>query len=350
MPLRFSWAIAAAGVLAMSPAAGQQQAVPVQVAAAEEIEATPTTWVAGTVIARDDSRLAAEVSGRLEAVRDVGEVVRAGDIVARIERRQLELQEAEAEAQIAPIRARMEFLEREAQRLEKLAARDAAARSQLDEVASGYREYAGQLEAARMRLALVRDRLQRTDIDAPFDGVIVERVKSRGERVDEGDVVVRLVDTSNLEIRARIPLELTPYAAQGSTLEVMSGDHRFPAVVRTLVPVGDDSSRLYELRLRPQAPVWLAGQAVRLAVPVSEKRRFVAVHRDALVIRQDEISVFKVNHEGLAESVRVTLGIAQGNMVEVNGNVLPGEPVVVRGNERLRPGQPVTIQERELPL
>ena len=67
--------------------------------------------------------------------------------------------------------------------------------------------------------------------------------------------------------------------------------------------------------------------------------------RDALVLRAEGISVFVVNGDNTANQVAVTPGIGQGEDIEVSGDLEPGDRVVVRGNERLQPGQEVAIQD-----
>lgn len=325
-------------------AAEQLRSVPVQVVEAVEVEIAPTTWVPATVIGRDDSRLAAEVSGRLEDVLEVGDRVEKGDIIAHIESTTFELRVAEAEAEIIPLAAKLDFYRRESNRLEVLARKNNAAKNRLDEVSSNYNEYTGRLKVAKTRLALDLDQLQRTVVKAPFAGVIMHRYHTKGERVDVGDLIVRLVNTESLEIQAWVPASSIPYLNPGKELRVSDNKFEQTATVRVLVPVGDDISRLYELRLNFENPDWTVGYAVRVAVPMSNKRKILAVPRDAIVLRPNDIKVFKINADGVAESITVELGIAQDNLIEIIGDIRPGDVVVIRGNERLRDGQKVLLQ------
>jgi multidrug efflux pump subunit AcrA (membrane-fusion protein) len=74
-------------------------------------------------------------------------------------------------------------------------------------------------------------------------------------------------------------------------------------------------------------------------------RDALVVNRDALILRPGGISVFVVDQDNTVRQVPVTTGIGSGPLIEVAGDVRPGERVVVRGNERLRPGQAVTVAE-----
>ena len=80
-----------------------------------------------------------------------------------------------------------------------------------------------------------------------------------------------------------------------------------------------------------------------MSLPATAPRRVTAVPRDALVLRADRVSVFVIGEENTARRVDVELGAAEGNFIEVTGDVRPGDSVVIRGGERLRDGQAVTI-------
>lgn len=334
--------------LLASPSAPAQQsrAFPVRVVNAVEMEAAPTSWVPGTVIGRDDSKLSAEVDGKLEQVLEVGDRIAAGGTIARLDPITFEFQVAEAKAEIISLQAKLDFYHREVKRLETLAKMNNAAKNRLDEVSSDYADYTGRLEAARTRLAQAQDRLRRTGIKAPFPGVVTERYQAKGERISAGTPILRLVNLESLEIQARVPQTSIAYLKPGIMLDVFDGETSREASVRAIVPVGDDISRLYELRMNYDNPVWMVGQAVRVAVPVSNKRTILAVPRDALVIRQSDIKIFRVNEKSVAEAVAVKTGLAHGDMIEIIGDVRPQDLVVTRGNERLRPGMEVMIQER----
>jgi RND family efflux transporter MFP subunit len=309
-----------------------------------QIEIFSKNWLSGTVMGRYDSNIAAEVEGNLEQVLDVGERVSKGDKLASIEAFTLSLHADEMEAEILPKEARLDFLQREVKRLTMLAEKNNAAKNRLDEVSSQYKQTRGEIKVAKARHAQAKDQLARTVIYAPFDGVVTERYKSHGERVERGDQVVRLVNTSDLEIQVRVPQSAISNIQNDSEILVKDAEHTNTARLRTYVPVGDPQSRLYELRLSFEEPDWMSGHAVRVSVPVSKPKRVIAVPRDALVIRQNNISVFKINDSNMAEYVAVEIGLTRDDLIEIIGAITAGDKIVVRGNERLRPGQPVTIQ------
>jgi RND family efflux transporter MFP subunit len=315
----------------------------VKVATASVQALAPVTLVPGTVASRNDARLAAEVDGRLLSVADVGTEVVAGDPVATIEDTVLRLRQQELEAEITRATARLQFLENEEQRFAALAKSNLAAATQLDQTRSERDVARGDLQVARSRLAQNQDQLERTVVRAPFDGMVVERLMTPGERVESGGIVVRMVDQANLEVVARAPLEYYPYVQRGQVLDISSSRANSQAVVRTVVAVGDLNTHQFELRLDLLEQDYPVGQTLRVAVPMSELREVLTVPRDALVLRPGSISVFVIGDDQLARQVNVQTGIGSGDLIEVIGDIADGDTVVVRGNERLRPGQGVSI-------
>jgi hypothetical protein len=82
-----------------------------------------------------------------------------------------------------------------------------------------------------------------------------------------------------------------------------------------------------------------------VSIPTSDSRQALTVPRDALVLRPEGQSVFIIDADNMAQQVQVTVGIGQGDRIEILGTVSPGDRVVIRGNERLQPGQPVDIMD-----
>jgi RND family efflux transporter MFP subunit len=335
-----------AGVLVLFSPLAQAQfggASPVELSEARVTSMAPTMQVAGTVVSRSDAFLSAEVEGRLMEVADVGSSVQAGDVIARIEDTTLRLRAQELAAEITRAQARLRFLEAELTRFERLAETNLAAVSQIEQTRSERDVAISDLTVVRSRLEQIEDQLQRTRIMAPFPGVIAERVAQAGERVAVGTRVVRLVNPGSLEVVARAPLSYYRYVQPGDELGLRFADQELIAPVRTVVSVGDESRHVFELRLdlAERLPV---GQTVRVTIPTADVREVLAVPRDALVLRGDGIAVFIVDDDNTARRIRVTTGIGAGDWIEVSGPIQEGDRVVIRGNERLRPGQEVTVQ------
>jgi RND family efflux transporter MFP subunit len=317
-------------------------ATPVVVVAAETRQMTPLIQVAGTVISRNDSRLAAQVDGQVTWVAEVGAQLETGGVAARLDDVLIRDMLIEEEARLAREQANVRFNKAEAQRLAKLAKDNHAALSRLDQAQRDLSIARSELAAAESRIMQTREKQERTTIKAPFAGVVTEQFIQAGEWADPGTPIVRLVDTASLEAQAWIPVTALPYIRPGARLGLTIAGQSATGTVRTLVPVGDDQSRLYELRLLLDGDGWSAGQSVRIAIPTAESRPALVIPRDALVLRRDGTTVFHILDDNTAERITVETGLAEGGFIEVIGAVQPGDAIVIRGGERLRAGQQVT--------
>jgi hypothetical protein len=126
---------------------------------------------------------------------------------------------------------------------------------------------------------------------------------------------------------------------------VRNGDIERRAPVRTVVPVGDAVSRMVEVRLAAGDSEWLVGTPVQISLPSDAAVSTVAVPRDALVERGRQSFVYRVDEDGNAEQVTVEISAIVGLWIGVASGISPGDRVIVRGAERLSPGQAVEIIE-----
>ncbi len=304
----------------------------------------PTALYSATVISRDDANLAGELSGRLTWVAEVGDRFKKGDLVAKLDDVFIKQQVIEEQATIQSEKAKFDFSSKEVERFKKLLLSNNVARSQLDQAISDQSVARSNIASANARLAQAEERLKRTKILAPFDGVVSDRLLQTGEWADNGDTILRLVSTNNLEIQTHIPASVLQFVTIGSPLSYTVGKSSGKGKVRALVPVGGDVSRLYELRISVSDPALNAGNLLRVAIPTAHAREAVLVPRDALVLRREGIYVFRINEQSIAERVSVETGIAEIDSIEVIGGIQANDLVVTRGGENLQPGMTVSIK------
>ncbi len=334
-----------AGTLPAQPPA--QPAAPVVTAEVVRDEIQVKLQFSGTLISRYEAVLSAETDGRVTDLAHIGTRFAKDRIIARLDDTLLQQVLLENQADAQSRRARIKFLENEVTRLGKLAENNNAAISLLEETQSDLGVARSELAAAQARAAQTEEKIRRMRISAPFAGVVSTVHAEIGEWVSAGDAIVELVDTDLLEVETHVSAEVLPYISIGDRIEVEIGGRSHETELRTIVPVGDKTSRLFELRLLPQnsAPRNLIGQPglpVRVRVPAAVPRNSLLIPEDALVIRHDGISVFRVEDDMTASRVRVKPGLStRGGLIEISGALEAGDKVVVRGGERLRHGSPV---------
>lgn len=338
--------VATVVLLALCSAAAPAQDRPpasVQVAKAQVRELAPAVRAAGLVRSRASADLAASVAGRLQWVAEAGTTVAAGALVARLDTRELSLARAEQAARVNRASVNLKSLDRELERLR--ASGNAVSRFNVDQALSNRDLAAADLDVARALLAQTDDQLARSRITAPFAGVVSDRVRRAGEEVARGEIVARLVNPDELEIRLFVPLRHVRAIRPGHAVKVTAEGRSFTAAVSSIVPAGDPRSQSFEVLVKAPGVDGLlaAGNTVQVELPLGEPQRRLSVPRDALIIRAEGLYVYRVSSDLHAEHVDVKAGMADGDWIAVDGKLAAGEQVVVRGGELLRGNEKVQI-------
>ncbi len=329
---------------ASPPAKPEAPPAVVSVAPAVRTEFSPWHWAPGSVVSRQDSRVAGEVAGRVLRVAEIGDAIRAGQPIAVLDDAALRLEEQDHLAFIGRVQAQLELAQAQERRYAALAAQQNIARAQYEQQRADRDVLVQDLARARAQLAQTRHQRTQMIVRAPFDGIVAERLVQPGEYLRAGDAVARLVDTGTREVRVHAPVELARHVAAGTRVLVRTGSDEREARVTALVPVGDEASRQLELRVAVAEQAFPVGSAVTVGLPSAASRMVVAVPRDALVLRREGDFVVRVDAANRAERLVVRAGEEIDGLVEVEGKVAPGDRLVVRGAERLEAGQALSIQ------
>ena len=371
----------------------QKQAALVQIDAVIRELLSQTFTVIGRLVSRQRGDVAARIAGPVAELRvQVGDRVRRGDVIAVVDatrpawRRDVaaaeaheseaskinaEARHAMAEAGVARADARLAQARQAFTRLDRLRASAAFSQARLDDLeqesiaAMSEVEFAravvqealslidqsqARIERSRANLAMAIDDLKDTAIRAPYDGVVTLRHTEVGAYLTVGAPVISLVNDRDVEIEADVPYDRLGALSAG--LEVGfrfdSGPWR-RAELRAVGAEENTRTRTRPVRFIPDfdgvSETLADGQSVSLILPIGSPREIVSVHKDAIIRGVDGAAVFVVA-DGVAERRLVRLGEAVGSRFEVLEGIEPGDLVVVRGNERLRPGQAVRYQDR----
>jgi RND family efflux transporter MFP subunit len=326
----------------LEPALAQQAPAPsVAVTAARIVRMAPSMALPGTVVSRNDSKLASEVEGRVAWVAEVGTAVKQGDVVARIDSDVASLQLASDKANVARLSAQLTYDRAQAARMQKLFDMNAIAKSTRDQATSTRDMDAAAVAQAQASLKKSQYQFDHSQIRAPFPGRVVQRLINAGEYAAAGKDIVRLVQTDAIEVSTQLPIDSSRFLHEGQAATVIIQNKPVTAMVRAVVPVGDIASRTLEIRLTLPPNAAYVGDAAKVLVPSATPRNVLAVPRDALILREDNTYVFKVDKKNVATRVAVETGAEDGSLVEVKGQIGVGDRVIVRGGERLEQGQKV---------
>lgn len=293
----------------------------------------------GAVQANQDVLVAAEESGVIrEILVEKGSRVRAGEALARID-------DAILSAQVEQARAAAELASQTWERRKRLWEESQVG----SEIAYLETKFAAQQTAASLRA--LEERLARTTIRAPFDGVLEDRRIEVGSMVSPGMVVGRVVDLDPVKIAAGVPERYAPDVKPGAqasiTFDVFPGEV-FTARIRYVGSAVDPQSRTFPIEVVMPNPRGLVKPEMvsNIAVARRELAEALIVPQDALVRVEDGYVVFVVvERDGatVAEVRPVRVGPSQRNLVVVETGVEPGDRLIVVGQKSVADGDHVNV-------
>ncbi len=347
------------GMSACRPAGGETAAPPrppqkVEVAVLEPVDLVDTLAVAGTLEANESVTIQPEIAGVVREIAfEEGARVEAGTLLARLDDAELAAQVREAEA-----RAGLARLDRE--RAEALAADRTLAQAELDRVRS-------EETAAVAALDLLRVRLARTRILAPFSGVLGARRIAAGDYVTPATALTTLDDLSSLKVGFQVPERSVERVRAGTAISVSGrvGASAAPVVANGQVFfVGsslDPTTRAGHARgrLDNPPPELRPGMFVSVSLELDRRTDVLAVAEAALLGGQGGvrlIAVGETNGQPTARYVRVQTGLRVGPRVEVRAippdTLMAGDRIITSGVGALTlfPGAPIQPLETLVPL
>lgn len=324
------------------------QLVSIETAKTEQVQAR--VWLPGNVVSRMNAPISAEQTGQLLWIVDIGTHVKQGDMIARIDNRNLKLLIAQQQAQSKQYQANVEYLAKQKQRLLKLNETNNTALSELERTEKDLVVAQNEMIAKQMQIKQTELAIEKTEITAPFSGFISERFAYVGELITVGRPMVVLVDPNDLDIKIAAPISLAPFLKQGAKMQVKWQDQLIQLPIRTWSRAGDQSSRTFNVRLAATNLDLLSGSAVSVSLPKQNSTEALMVPRDALLLRESDTFVLTVDDELVARKVNVTVGQGEGQWISVAGEIAAGDTVIVRGGERLQDGQSVRIDQQVIAL
>jgi RND family efflux transporter MFP subunit len=325
--------------------------------------------VIGEVRAPSLSRTAAQEPGRVDAVLiDPGDPVSAGQPIVRLDTTLLELElkraraEADAlEATLAERQATAGFLARDLRRVRELNERGSATQRELDRAETDaaaadarVRQTSADLQRASAEIARIEERIDDMTVRAPFDGGVIRKHAEVGEWVSPGTIVAELARLDEVDVYVDVPESFVaalsePDATADITITALGRTVRSSEL--SLIDQGDQLARTFPLRVRLDNTDrrMKPAMSVTASVPTGASGERLTISKDA-VLRNDAGPFVFINRNGGAAAVPVTILFATGERFAIRTDAFPaGTGVVVIGNERLQPGQPLQSVEGEIP-
>ena len=299
-----------------------------------------TATFSGQLDAEQSVMVKAEIEGVIAAVEFVqGQEVSEGDVLFR-------LRNQEQVARLREARANRELTQQRWKRAQQLLTRDASSKAQTDVAKAEY-------EIARARVDLAQVELDRTEVRAPFDGVVGLRMVEVGDRVDEDLELVRIDSVDRLQVSFGIADIGLPFARTGMKVQIWVRPYpgeKFPGEVFFVSPSLDPRNR------RILAKAWIDNSDRRLAPGLFANVDLqIRAIPDALVVPESAVAidpqgayVWVVDEDDIASRRPIELGLRQEGIVEVVQGLAPGVRIVTAGIHKVSEGDHVQISENPL--
>ena len=323
--------------------------LPVQVATVEHKQVSKQISLIGTTAAVAESTVAAEVPGIVEQYpAKEGDFVEKGQLLAKLRTTYFNLRLKGACAARERVLANLRNAEKELTRVSKLRDTNSVAEKAYDEALYAYRGLTQELLQNEAEIEQLVYEISHAAITAPFSGHVAHEHTQVGQWLAIGSAVVTLIDLGQVLVTVDVPeryvVKLLPKGTADVTIRSLS-EERMRGNPYVILPKGNSAARTIPVNVRVDNPTYRirSGMEARVTFSLDDIRMVHLVPKDAIVTSGDNRTVFSLK-DGQAVSVAVKIQGYYGGNVAVEGDLKSGDQVVVRGNERLRPGQAVVVQ------
>lgn len=308
--------------------------VPVEVAAVSEGSVSAYTSSSANLVAENEVKVLSEVEGRVLTLRvEEGDWVKNGQVLATLVRDDQAI--AFKKAQLQETNARAAF-----DRATELVERELISREEFDKLSIDY-------EIAQQELAEAEWALKKTTIIAPFSGRITARMTQLGQHVRPGDELFQVTDFDPLVARIYLPERDVLGLEEGQDVQIRldaATEVYFAGWIRQISPVVDTSTGTVKVTVEATEPPEQVRPGSFVTVNIVR-----VTHSDALllpreaVLRELQKAHVYVAEDDVAEKRAVTLGLEEGELIEVLSGVAAGDRVIVTGQGGLKDGSAVKI-------
>lgn len=311
-----------------------------------------TVALTGTVQAQNEVNLSFRVDGRMiERTVQVGDAVRAGQAIARLDPQNEESSLQAAKAQSSAAQARLVEARNHYARMKDLITDNSVSRAQYDQAEAMLRTAESGVESAQSQVTLAQNRLGYTTLVSDVAGVVTLVGPEPGEVVGAGRMIVQVARDGARDAVFDVPARVKDAAPANPRIQVtLTGDPKVTAAgtVREVAPRADPITGTFRVRARLADPP----AAMRLGSTVTGRMALVGapaieVPPSAVTRSDGKAAVWIVDPAtGTVASRPIEIRSSDPNRVEVASGLKPGDVVVTAGVQALRPGQKVRLVEK----
>ncbi len=310
--------------------------------------------ITGSIEPERRADLRAEVSAVVIAVlKENGDPVKRGDLLARLDQTAIRDSLNSAQASMAAANQAFDQAERQYQRMVTLRQTNVVSAQQLEDVEIRRNTALSEREAARARAVTARQQLERTEVRAPFDGIVSDRKVSAGDTAQVGKELLKVIDPNSLRFEGLVSADAIGAVSAGQRVDFRIhgfGERSFQGVVTRVNPAANPTTRQVEVLVRFADAQQQPDVAGLYAEGRIETRTSLAVTVPAasIVHEGDDAFAWQVK-DGKVHKVKLALGERDqrtGQFAVVNG-LNEGDSVLRYPNSTLKDGQVAKIESND---
>ena len=293
------------------------------------------------------SQVSSDVSGLVESVLvNEGDQVKKGDPLVRLDTELLDREIALRKTRIGQDQLRIELARKNLKRLETLLSRKGTSEKNYDDALFAFQDSQAEKKSSELELEKLSIRKRKSVIKAPFDGIILDKNVETGDWVQQGKLLVSVGSTQDIIIRVPVEEVVLQFITLNEQVPVTLNafNRELTGTITQVDPVADERTKnvFLKISIPPQDEV-VENLSATVFIPTSVKRELSMLPRDALIKFQGKDFVYTVK-DGKASILPVNIVTFLGSKVGAdNPYFVSGMPVVIEGNERLRPDQAVIV-------
>ena len=311
---------------------------------------------AAEVRARVESRLGFRVGGKLiERQVDIGQRVKAGQVLARLDPQDLKLSTDAARAQVAAAQTNRDLAAADFKRFSVLKEQNFISGAELERRETTLKAAQAQLELAQAQLAAQGNQAAYANLISDVSGVVTAVLAERGQVVTAGTPVVQVAQDGARDVVFAVPEDKVAAFKMGSevVVQVWAAPRTLSGQVREVAASADPVTRTFTVKVALAARDDLALGSTATVVPTALQHadaRVIKLPTSALRQSGSTSAVWVLDTASMTVNLQsVQIATADGNDVVVAGGLVPGMQVVTAGVHVLAPGQKVTVYKEKHP-
>lgn len=304
---------------------------PVSVSTVAVDSAPRQQWFNAEIISTQQAQISTLISGKVEQVVSFGEKVKQGKLLVRLEDTEQKLQLSLQQAMLEQMQLEHQYRKKELLRLESQR-NQGVAENLIDEADYYFRLSQAAIKEQQVKIRQAQYEVDKTRVLAPFSGIVSSVEVEAGERVQNGQELLTLINPGALSVRVFVPIKQSRLLKRGEKFRLRNEQERGLARLTANAMTADEQSRQVEIRLVPeQLQGLLVGEATQVLLPVEKSNQRISIPRDALVFDEQGKGVFIVDENLKVARIEVNVLGSDTDRLWVSGDLKNGDRIVVKG-------------------